>query len=1469
MEREAVVHLFACRVRYARPVLVVGAMLASLLWARPATHPVDAQVAPSVAVSPTTGFAGETVSVSATGFPLIDVGQTASIAFDGTFAGSDTVTRCGSGSSAGIGSGCGSEPVVVQVPLTVAPGTHTITVSADAVSASATFTAVVRASTSTPATAPTTAPITVATNTPTPTLTSSPTPQSTPVQPTVTPTQISTATPPATAIEAGLPQAPSCIPVGNAPMTDGSGRQLGGSQVTLQATGLPANTAVSVFYDGPLRDVHGTASQTIGQSVPVGQATIGDDGSLTVPVRLPLDTGQGTAHIVVFTNGKARVTSLKSWDLEVAPMGAQLRLTGTAGTQVVVTPGDSTASAAGACSATIGTDGSDTVLVQSGDNTVSSPGGGGAVVSSGLVAAPGGVTSFDVVSAMPRGTPSERACPADLQIFSAVDLYSGTDGALSGSSFGYFLTDVPLSDAVLVDVYSPSVSASGQALDPACVPQITGRLTSLSPLSGRQSVLATISSGGPVSSTDYAALVQQATSTLGLSQTPALAQPGSLRFVLQHINPGQFPAAGGALRLTAGGVSRDIPVEMVDSNWYNSPIFQRDGEPDFDPATRIYHASGHIPQNSPEENLDIPGGPLGAATAGWGNYTVNGTVLVPSRSFAEKTRARAEVHLDERFSTQGTWNGSSGRLTADLTVLNQVVIAHVAYPLHVIDHGAARPDYQARVVLPGTGPSRVFEHLSVPVAKVKAPVIDQSLALSVEGDATAVTNAVADVTVHNDLSQLDLTLAGASRVTLNTAIPRSPQATGIAAGIDLDTVLQAALTHPVGGFLGQVCTHGPINFYARYSFYDWKAQERDSSLYGPTRLANVNLGSCPSASVDIPASPSPETGAALQPASHPATPAISFGSRGRGMGVWVRSDPTKRLDVLFAAPATRTGWGKPTKLTQSANAILDPQVAELGDGRVMATWIQNTLSDAAAAALPQHLRADQIDSILSRQELSWAIYANGHWSSPHRLTKDAVMDAHPALAADTAHHIALVVWSRVDIGKSNSLEASQFIGSTWTRPVVVPGTSGLFARQPALTSRAGGGYALAWIGGPYTHGTVHAVGFHGEKSTPTMTGNPSEVTVAPDGAGVAIAAAVLPRRDNALVLGEPSIVTAVNLGSGWKTAQLAAQGDTPRLSGAPGALPALTFTLPQQAGSSGRVSQIAYAVALSTGTFSPIGQITREAAQAGDAVMGIDPQTGTVRLLYQRLPVQEAPLAHDALWTFALVPQTTVLDGTANLETAQLPLNGKVVADLKSAHLDIDHPSPGQRVRIMVPLRDIGLSAAQPDGIVQVLAGKRVLATLRPRTTIAPNAQFLAGASFAAPNIDITLKPQRLGPAVDVVLGAPAAPTNISVGRSASGDAEVQWSAPNDPNIIEYRVYRIAGALQLAGIAHDTTFVDTGSSDATTPYEVTAVDQQGRESVLSAPAAKTAPAGSLPSPRRHSDSVIARVVARVRSLLWN
>ncbi len=1474
MEKEPVVHLFACRVRYARALFVVCAMLTSLLWARPATQPVAAQVAPSVVISPATGAPGETVNVSASGFRAIDVGRTAVISFDGIPVGGATFVSCGNGLSAGFGDGCGGQPVEVQVPSTATPGTHTISVSDGPLSARTTFTVVVRVSTLTPAPTtaptpiivPTTIPIPLLTDTPTPTLTPAPTAtpvptsQGTPVQP--TPTQVPTAS------QAALPQAPACTPVDTGATTGGSGPQLGGSQVTLQATGLPANTAVTLLYDGPLRDVHGTASQTIGQSVRVGQATVGGDGSLTALVRLPVDTGEGTAHIVVFANGRARASSLKSWDLEVAPMSAQLRLTGAAGTRVVVSPGDSTASAARACSATIGTDGSVNVLAQSGDNTVSFLDSGGAVISSGLVAASGAVTAFDAVATMPRGTPSVPSCPADLQIFSAVDLYSGTDGALSGSSFGYFLTDVPVDDAVLVDVYSPSVSASGQALDPACVPQITGSLTSPSSLSGGQSVLSTISSGGPVSSTDYAALVQQATSALGLTQTPALAQPGSLRFILQHVNPGQFPATGGALLLTASGVSRHIPIQMVDSNWYDSPIFQRDGEPSFDPATRMYHASGHIPQNSPEENLDIPGGPLGASTAGWGKYTVNGGVIVPSRGLAEKTRARADVHLDERFSTQGTWKGSSGTLTADLTLLNHAVIDHVAYPLNVTDHGAARPDYHARVVLPGTGPSSVLNHLSVPVAKVRVPVLDQSLALSVEGDVTAVTNALADVTVHNQLSQFDLTLAGASRVTLNTAIPRSLQATGIAAGIDLDNVLLAALTHPVGGFLGQVCTHGPINFYARYSFYDWKAQDRDSFIYGPTRLADVNLGPCPSASIDIP--PPPAKAGAPQPVVHPASPAISFDRQGRGMGVWVRSDSAKRQDVLFAAAAKGAGWGKPGKLAQSANAILDPQVAELGDGRVVATWIQNTLSNAAAAALPQQLGPHQVDSILSRQEVSWAIYANGHWSSPHQLTNDAVMDAHPALAADTTRHTALVVWSRVDIGNSNSLEASQFIGSTWTRPVAVPGTNGLFARQPALTSRASGGYALAWIGGPYTHGTVHVVGFHGEKSTPTLTGNPSEVTVAPDGNGVAIAAAVLPKRGDALAFGESSIVTAINQSSGWKTAQLVARGDTPRLSSAPGALPVLTFTLPQQAASSGHVSQIAYAVALSTGTFSPIGQITREAAQAGDAITGIDPHTGTVRLLYQRLPMQEAPLAHDALWTFALAPQIAALDGTANLETAQLPLTGRVVADLKSAHLDTDHPSPGQRVRIVVPLRDVGLSAAQAGGIVQVLAGNRVLATLRPRATIAPNTQFLAGASFNTPNTDITLKLQRLGPAINVVLGAPAAPTNVSVGRSASGDAVVQWRAPSDANIGEYRVYRVAGSFQLVGIAHDTTFVDTDAGTAsTTYYVVTAIDGQGRESVFSARAATTAPAASTPTLKRHSDSVIAQLVVQMKLMFWN
>src|SRR5947209_10966828 len=86
---------------------------------------------PAVSIVPASGPAGTTVSISATGYPLITKGSQASITFDGTNAGSHTMTPCASSQpAAGFGADCNGYVVSITVPASAGVGVHLFTVCA-------------------------------------------------------------------------------------------------------------------------------------------------------------------------------------------------------------------------------------------------------------------------------------------------------------------------------------------------------------------------------------------------------------------------------------------------------------------------------------------------------------------------------------------------------------------------------------------------------------------------------------------------------------------------------------------------------------------------------------------------------------------------------------------------------------------------------------------------------------------------------------------------------------------------------------------------------------------------------------------------------------------------------------------------------------------------------------------------------------------------------------------------------------------------------------------------------------------------------------------------------------------------------------------------------------------------------------------------------------------------------------------
>lgn len=553
------------------------------------------------------------------------------------------------------------------------------------------------------------------------------------------------------------------------------------------------------------------------------------------------------------------------------------------------------------------------------------------------------------------------------------------------------------------------------------------------------------------------------------------------------------------------------------------------------------------------------------------------------------------------------------------------------------------------------------------------------------------------------------------------------------------------------------------------------------------------------------------------------------------------SDSVARRDRLMASTTTGGAWSSPASIATSNAAILSPRVAELGDGRAVATWVQNTLTPKDAPAIDRLQRAGKpgevIAMMLRHQEMFTATLSHGRWSTPQRLTHDSLVDNGPTLGADTQHHTAMLVWTRGLDSRTMGLVSSRFNGHAWTAPSAVPGTRGTSPGGAALTWQRGS-YGLAWIAGAAQNSVRMAALSGGRWTAPRNPGLPAgaqALSLAPHGKGLALAASIVDPKGK----GGSAIWTAVSTGNTWKTQKISDDGRNPALAGAGRRGTILTYSQPQDAGFSQGTSQIADAVAPPNGAFSAPGLITGQQDSAQIPAIAVDPKTKTLRLLYQQLAPQGAtPVTADPAWRLALNPQTKVLDTASGVQAASVPLQAHIFANFAEASLNVPHPAPGQKVTLTVPVYNAGLLPAKASGAIMVKAGAITVARLRLQKKLAANARYLATITFAGPPSAISLHGKGIRSLPGTDLGVPLQPAKLSVGTTASGDIELRWTTPPDHDVVEYRLYRATGSsrYELAGLSHDTVFVDPateGVKPGDLRYAVTAVDAQGRESALS------------------------------------
>jgi len=141
---------------------------------------------------------------------------------------------------------------------------------------------------------------------------------------------------------------------------------------------------------------------------------------------------------------------------------------------------------------------------------------------------------------------------------------------------------------------------------------------------------------------------------------------------------------------------------------------------------------------------------------------------------------------------------------------------------------------------------------------------------------------------------------------------------------------------------------------------------------------------------------------------------MSFDGKGRGAALWVRSRVSDhQTDTLMARSTNGRGWQRPVALATSEE-ISQPRVAELGDGRAIAAWVQYSLTPKERLALTtlkgQRNINRYLDFVQTHHQLFGSVYSHGQWSAATRLSRRGVASFDPALAAGSRHGRALLIW---------------------------------------------------------------------------------------------------------------------------------------------------------------------------------------------------------------------------------------------------------------------------------------------------------------------------------------------------------------------------------------------------------------------------------------------------------------------------
>ncbi|MCO6452234.1 MAG: VCBS repeat-containing protein [Caldilineales bacterium] len=141
-----------------------------------------------------------------------------------------------------------------------------------------------------------------------------------------------------------------------------------------------------------------------------------------------------------------------------------------------------------------------------------------------------------------------------------------------------------------------------------------------------------------------------------------------------------------------------------------------------------------------------------------------------------------------------------------------------------------------------------------------------------------------------------------------------------------------------------------------------------------------------------------------------AAPALATSSDGRVLSLYVENTAAPgaapRVQIMARFQDGSGNWLPPTALSDPAHSAVNPVALFAGPGQLpVAAWAEMPFDAATALAL-----GEDFDAHLSRQEIFYAVYQNGNWGAPLRLTDDLIPDGMPAAAGSAAG--AVLAWTR-------------------------------------------------------------------------------------------------------------------------------------------------------------------------------------------------------------------------------------------------------------------------------------------------------------------------------------------------------------------------------------------------------------------------------------------------------------------------